>query len=164
MRYALNAAPINGWQTFNGVGSSSMVVAASGGALAADLGVGASEMAMAASGDAASVELGVGTADLSMVATGDAKEATLGTAAAAMAMSAAGNAADVQPAAGAAAMLMGLVHGIPYKPIPAGFVANKRDRTMRVPQDDRRFTVAPDVQYRIRPERALRVARESRSV
>ena len=164
MRYDLNAAPINGWQTFNGVGSSSMVVAASGDGLAADLGVGASAMAMATSGDAASVDLGAGTAAQSMVASGVAKEAVLSTAAAAMAMSASADAKEARTASGAAAMLMGLVHGIPYKPIPAGFVENKRDRTMRVGADDRRFTVAPEVQYRLRPERALRVARESRSV
>lgn len=164
MRYALNAAPINGWQTFNGVGSSVMVMAATGDALAADLAIGTSAMAMAASGATASVELGTGSVSQAMTATGTAKEASLGTATSVMAMTASGSAKEARTATGLAAMLMGLTHGIPYKPIPAGFVANKRDRIMRVPDDDRRFTVPAEVQCRIRPERALRVSRESRRV
>lgn len=186
MRYALNETPINGWRTMLGSGSAAMAMSSSGLGGIMRFGAGTAGMAVSTSGVAYSFKYGAGQAPMVLGADGSGVLAPRMSGQAAMAMSVNGagvialrrngiaamqlSAADgsVSPIAkrgsGEAPMVLTVRYGIPATLVHSGFIANTRDRTMKIGADDRSLTVSADVQLRLRQERPLRVARESRSL
>lgn len=63
---------------------------------------------------------------------------------------------------GLSGMVFNSRYGIPYKPIPAGFVRNMNDREMIIPEDKRVFEVQADNALRVKNTGALRVRGERR--
>lgn len=186
MRYALNETPINGWKTHLGNGSAAMAVTSSGVGITRKHGAGTSAMALAATGSAYAYKYGVGSAGNVLTAQGDGTVIPFmgGQAHMVMSMTGVGVVARPNPAlaslrltaqdgsinpiarrgTGSITMVLTATYGIPANPPHTVFLTNKRDRSMRVVGEDRRFNVPADVQLRLRPERRLRVPRESRSV
>lgn len=205
MRYALNVAPINGWETHSGIGradqsmsavgagssimleygSATLQLSAQGSGLSAARGAGSAPMQFSVSGIAHAIIHGYGSVGADLAASGEGTIIPFMGGVAILQLSLSGN-GNVAPAnqgradfrfsaidvsispiaargAGLAEMALTGAYGIPYKAITDGFISNKRDRTLRVGADDRRFTMPADHELRrVRPERPLRLSRESR--
>lgn len=89
--YALNTAPINGWETHLGSGQAAMSLAASGASANTDLGTGAAQLALSASGSGTRRVPASGSASMQIQAAGSGTRWVLGTGTASMQMAAAGN-------------------------------------------------------------------------
>lgn len=70
MRYALNAAPINGWETHQGSGQADQAISAAGVGHAVIRDTGSAYMALSASGNGMSARLGAGSAPMALYASG----------------------------------------------------------------------------------------------
>lgn len=89
--YALNASPINGWETHLGSGQAAMSLAASGGSANVDLGAGAAQFALSASGSGTRRVPASGSASMQLQAAGGGTRWVLGAGTATMQMEASGN-------------------------------------------------------------------------
>ena len=143
--YALNVAPINGWETHLGMGGASLVVTAQGVARTEMHPAGTAAMALTASGIGAVSPLNAAMAAIELQATDVSINAiaVLGT--------------------GTLEMALNAKYGIPARPPRSGTIENKRDRSMLVASEPRAFTVLAEVEMRLRKREPLRVARERRS-
>lgn len=116
--YALNAAPINGWETHLGSGQAAMSLLASGESANVALGAGAAQLALSASGNGTRRVPALGAAAMQLQAAGEGTRWVLGSGTATMQMAAEGEGNVVEGVGGRATMVMTakgiggiLVHG-----------------------------------------------------
>lgn len=180
--YAINVAPINGWQTALGSGAASMAMSgtALGGLML--LGSGSAVQRITASGNGYAVIYGLGQASQRLIAVGDGKLIPFMGGTARMSINAVGNGVVAPLNASTAAlrllaadssmnsiavvgwgvsdMALSAEYGIPKNKPRSGSVDNKRDRKMTIQEDERALVVLADVDMRLRRPEPLRVARE----
>lgn len=104
--YALNTAPINGWETHLGSGQAAMSLLASGESADVALGAGAAQLALTASGNGTRRVPALGAAAMQLQAAGEGTRGVLGSGTATMVMTANGIGGILVQGAGIAQMRM----------------------------------------------------------
>lgn len=104
--YALNTAPINGWETQFGSGQAELTMLASGVSANVDLGAGVAQLSLSASGDGTRRVPASGSASMQLQAAGDGTRWVLGAGTATMQMAADGNGDVVSGVGGKISMVM----------------------------------------------------------
>lgn len=148
-----------------GAGTAMQALAATGSAYTRMYNAGLAGPELVAAGDGIVLPFFGGVARMALTASGKGAVSSLNEAAALIELKAADSSINSLAVLGfglADMMLLGK-YGIPANPPHLSVFKNKRDRSMLVATDSRKFSVLADVEMRLRKREPLRVARDRRS-